>query len=159
MNKVYLSLGSNQGERLLWLEQAMHMLEDQAGKIITRSPVYVSKAWGLEAQPDFLNMALLLDTAKDPRQLLHIIRTIEEALGRQRHIKWGPRTLDIDILFFNDDVIASPELTVPHPFIQDRAFVLTPMADIAPGFIHPVLHKTIAALLTECTDLLAVTPL
>lgn len=156
MNEAYLSLGSNEGDRVVWLQKALELLAATCGEIVKLSSVYETAAWGLGTQPDFLNMAVLIHTDKTPEELLHDIHHIETALGRQRNIKWGPRTLDIDILLYNHEIIETPELKVPHPFLHERLFTLIPLAEIAPGYIHPQLHLTISALLTTCPDRLEV---
>lgn len=132
-------------------------MEQTVGNIIAKSSLYETAAWGLEEQPDFLNMAICIETALSPQELLVAIQQVELNLGRQRTLKWGQRTLDIDILFYNRDVINDPQLTIPHPLLQERRFALTPLADIAPAFIHPILNKTIAQLLEDCTDPLPAT--
>lgn len=156
MNNVYLSLGSNRGNRQLLLEQAMELIEKKAGTIARRSSFYETSPWGLENQPDFLNMCLLLHTRIVSIDLLRVLQDIEYQLYRERIRKWGPRTVDIDILLYNDQVIVEPGLTVPHPYLQQRRFVLVPLAEIAPGVIHPVLNNTIDELLEHCPDPLPV---
>lgn len=156
MNRAYLSLGSNEGDRLQWLNKALDMLGEACGIIVKKSSVYETAAWGITEQAAFLNMAVLLHTPLTPTGLLESILQIETKLGRQRSVKWGPRTLDIDILLFNNEIINMPSLSVPHPFLQDRRFTLQPLAEIAPEYVHPMLHKTIAALLSECVDPLEV---
>lgn len=152
MNKAYLSLGSNEGDREQWLQQALALIGSRCGTVVKTSPIYQTAAWGNNDQPDFLNMVLQLETTMNELQLLNAILDIEISLGRRRTVKWGPRTIDIDLLFYNDEVIHVPGLTVPHPFIHERRFILAPLADIAPQHVHPILHKTIAQLLTECKD-------
>jgi 2-amino-4-hydroxy-6-hydroxymethyldihydropteridine diphosphokinase len=159
MNRIYLSLGSNEGDRIEWLNLCLQMLAKRCGNIIATSGIYETAAWGLPDQPDFLNMAVCLETTLNAIETLSEIRFIEETLKRQRTIKWGQRTLDIDILFFNDEMINTPELHIPHPHLQDRRFVLVPLNDIAADLVHPVLKKTIAQLLTECPDPLPVNKL
>jgi len=154
MNTVYLLLGSNEGDRTDWLNRAIEQLQDTCGPVTKRSAIYETAAWGIEDQPSFLNMALCIDTELQPLALLKQINTIEANLGRQRTLKWGQRTLDIDILFFNNDIIDLPELKVPHPEIQNRRFALVPMHEIAAELIHPANHKTITELLKECKDTL-----
>ncbi|MDR3681733.1 MAG: 2-amino-4-hydroxy-6-hydroxymethyldihydropteridine diphosphokinase [Flavipsychrobacter sp.] len=156
MNKVYLLLGSNAGNREVLLQEAANQIADNCGKIVVESSTYQTAAWGMENQEAFLNKVLQINTQLQAEILLKNLQTIENNLGRQREVLWGPRTLDIDILFFNHEVISLPDLKVPHPFLQKRRFTLVPMAEIAPAMVHPVLHKTIAELLEECTDTLEV---
>ena len=156
MNKAYLSLGSNEGDRVQWMEKAMWLLTVKSGTIVNQSSVYETAAWGLNTQPDFLNMVIVLETTKNAHELLKDILEAETTLGRHRTVKWGPRTIDIDILFYDDEIIDTPELVVPHPYLQERRFILIPMAEIAPKLQHPKLQKTIAQLLEECEDELEV---
>ncbi|HTQ27368.1 MAG TPA: 2-amino-4-hydroxy-6-hydroxymethyldihydropteridine diphosphokinase [Puia sp.] len=152
MNKVYLLMGGNEGNSHAYLEEAAANIRRQCGEIMQRSSVYVTAAWGKKDQPDFLNQALLLYTLLDPPALLATLLNIEEKMGRKRREKFGPRVIDIDILFFNQSVVDLPQLKIPHPEIQHRRFALTPMAELAPDLEHPVLHKTIRQLLLECGD-------
>lgn len=152
MNEVYLLTGGNMGDRLLNLQQAYLKIEKQAGTILKKSAVYETAAWGLTAQNAFLNQVLLLSTSSGAQELLQILLSIEQQSGRKRVIKMGPRVIDIDILFFNNEIISTANLTVPHPQIANRRFVLTPLNEIAPGFVHPVLQKTITQLLEMCQD-------
>jgi 2-amino-4-hydroxy-6-hydroxymethyldihydropteridine diphosphokinase len=156
MQEAYLLLGSNQGDRLQWLQQAICMLALLCGNLLQKSSVYETAPWGLEAQPHFLNLALLLETDKSPEALLESLQDIEEMLGRRRAELWGPRTLDIDILTYGNEVMHTEKLTIPHLFLHKRRFALAPLAEIAPNFVHPQLHKTIATLLAECSDPLSV---
>lgn len=156
MNKAYLLLGSNEGDRKRWLHEAIKSLGKEAGIIVQQSHMYETAAWGLEDQPDFLNMAVCLHTGLSDAALLTVVNSIEEQLGRQRAVKWGQRTLDIDILFYNDEIINSHNLEIPHPYLQERRFALAPLNEIAPGFVHPVFQKTVSALLEECPDKLEV---
>jgi 2-amino-4-hydroxy-6-hydroxymethyldihydropteridine diphosphokinase len=156
MNKAYLLTGGNLGNRAENLQMAANYIEQYCGKILFRSAVYETAAWGLEDQPDFYNQVLLLHTSLSAQELIKVLLTIENKMGRKRSVKMGPRTIDIDILLFNDDIIKEPDLIIPHPRMQDRRFVLLPLAEIAPDFIHPVFHKKIIQLLEECTDSLNV---
>lgn len=156
MNNTYLSLGSNEGNRKQWFKNAIELLHEKCGPVKARSSVYETAAWGITTQPDFLNMSVELATTLTPIELLSEIHIIETALGRQRTIKWGPRTLDIDILLYESEVISFPGLIIPHPFMQERRFTLAPLAEIAPDYVHPVLNKTMNELLAECPDKLPV---
>lgn len=156
MNKAYLLLGSNEGDRIGWFNKAIDILGNTAGNIIAKSSLYETEAWGKEDQPDFLNMAICIETELEAEKLLETILETEENLGRHRTVKWGQRTIDIDILFYNNDIINSSQLTVPHPFIQERRFALVPLNEIASRLIHPQLQKSINILLNECPDKLEV---
>jgi 2-amino-4-hydroxy-6-hydroxymethyldihydropteridine diphosphokinase len=156
MNKVFLLIGGNIGDRLQNLHQAIDGLSAVCGPIIQQSAVYETAAWGITDQAAFLNQALLLTTSLPPQELITTILSVEEEMGRRRMEKFGPRVIDIDILFFNDDIINEPNLIVPHPQLQNRRFALAPMHEIAPELVHPVLNKTIAQLLAECKDELPV---
>jgi len=152
MNQAYLLTGGNEGNRLSHLLQAITNIEKYCGEITVRSSLYESAAWGKTDQPDFLNQTLLLQTRLTAQNLMRTILDIEKKMGRKRVRQYGPRTIDIDILFFNDEIIDEPSLIIPHPQIQNRRFTLVPMNEIAPGLIHPVLHKSIHRLLQECAD-------
>lgn len=157
MNTAYLLLGGNEGDRLQWLNTAIEMIDKDCGEVTKKSAFYETAAWGLEEQPAFLNMALCLQTKLSATDLLKATNNIENILGRQRTVKWGQRTLDIDILFFNDELINLPELKVPHPQLENRRFALIPLNEIAPKQVHPVSGKKVEQLLQECTDKLEVT--
>lgn len=156
MNIAYLLTGGNMGDRPENLRLAVRAIEERAGHIQQSSGLYQTAAWGKTDQPDFLNQALCLHTPLDAHQLLHELLTIEKELGRVRLEKYGARLIDIDIIFFNNAIISEPHLKLPHPFMQERRFVLAPMAEIAPKLIHPVLNKTVAELLAICPDKLQV---
>jgi 2-amino-4-hydroxy-6-hydroxymethyldihydropteridine diphosphokinase len=152
MINVYLLLGSNLGNRLAYLQQAARQINERAGHIVTQSDVYETQSWGNTTVPDYLNQVLLIQTSLLPHDLLQELLKIELELGRERHEKWGARTMDIDILFYNSDTINDADLTVPHPELHNRRFTLEPLAEIAPDFIHPVLNKTINSLKIELND-------
>lgn len=156
MNKVFLLIGGNMGHRLQNLHQAVSLLAAACGPVIQQSAVYETAAWGKTDQAAFLNQALLLTTSLSAGDLITTILSVEEKMGRRRLERFGPRLIDIDMLFYNDDIIDAPNLTIPHPEMQNRRFVLVPLNEIAPSFVHPVFHKTVAELLKECPDELEV---
>jgi 2-amino-4-hydroxy-6-hydroxymethyldihydropteridine diphosphokinase len=156
MNKTYLLTGGNEGDRSLHMQQARTNIELICGQILQASSLFETAPWGNTEQPDFINQVLLVQTLLEPRALLQAILSIEVQGGRIRTIKNAPRTIDIDILFYNSLVIDEPGLCIPHPRISERRFVLEPLNEISPGFVHPVFGKTISRLLLECTDELAV---
>ena len=149
MPTAYLSTGSNMGNRAEMLEKANVLLEKKAGRLLALSKVVETPAWGKTDQPDFLNQVVKLETSLSPQELLNVILGIEKQLGRNRVEKWGPRSIDIDILFYDYEIIDEPGLQIPHPWMHERLFVLEPMCEIAPDFVHPVLNKTIAKLLEK----------
>lgn len=150
MTKVYLSLGSNLGARISIISETLErLLSLPESKVIGLSEFYETPAWGKEDQPDFINLCCELETALSAQDLLTYCQQIEQDLGRERKEKWGPRTIDIDILFFGQEVVNEENLVVPHPYIQERAFVLQPLSDIAPDFVHPVLNQSIKDLLAK----------
>lgn len=158
MHSVYLLTGSNQGDRAAQLNRVLEELSGQAGEVILVSQVYETEAWGVEGLPAHFNQAVLLETALEPLDLLEVLQQIENKLGRVRQERWGVRAVDIDIIYFDDKIINLPQLVVPHPLMQQRNFVLVPLAEIAPDHIHPVFQKTNAVLLQESPDTLNAVP-
>jgi len=154
--RIFLLLGSNQGDPLRNLGDAAANIENDVGRILDRSALYKSGAWGMEAQPDFFNQVLNIASTFSPDVLLKKLLAIEEKMGRVRVKKWGPRLIDIDILFYGDEVIETPSLHIPHPGIPQRRFTLVPLVEIAPDLVHPVSGKTMRELLAECEDTLKV---
>jgi 2-amino-4-hydroxy-6-hydroxymethyldihydropteridine diphosphokinase len=156
MNKAYLLTGGNMGDRTGKLLEAKKNIATYCGTILMESSLYETAAWGKADQPDFLNQVLYLQTSLSAVALMKEILLIEEIMGRTRTEKYGSRTIDIDILFYNDEIIREPGLIIPHPEIQNRRFVLVPLQEIAPGLVHPVLLKSISTLLKDCGDKLDV---
>jgi 2-amino-4-hydroxy-6-hydroxymethyldihydropteridine diphosphokinase len=148
MPTVYLALGSNLGDRPAALQAAITALPPKV-QVLAESPVYETPPWGVPDQPSFLNMVIEGKTSLSPRKLLAHVKAIELQLGRVPSIRFGPRKIDIDILFYDDRIIETPELIVPHPRLQERAFVLVPLADLAPGLVHPLLGCQVRELLAE----------
>ncbi len=149
---IYIGLGTNLGNRVLNLHTCKLFLEASVGSIKAQSAIYETKAWGIEGQPDFLNQVVGIATTLTPQQVLDTILAIEDAMGRVRERKWYTRLIDIDLLLYGSLVIKEVNLTVPHPYIQDRNFVLRPLAEIAGDTIHPVLKRSIKELETACLD-------
>ena len=156
MVKVYLLLGSNLGDRLFLLKQAAGYIETQAGTIVQYSSIYETKSWGKTDEPDYLNQVLLINTMLQPYELLAKLLEIELLLGRKREEKWGSRTMDIDILFYDEMIINELGLTIPHPQLHNRRFTLEPLVELAPDFIHPVLQKALKKLKDDLQDELQV---
>jgi 2-amino-4-hydroxy-6-hydroxymethyldihydropteridine diphosphokinase len=157
MSEIYLSLGTNLGDRLANLRAALKALPP---KVIVgaESKIYETPAWGFEDQPAFLNMAIRGRTNLEPEPLLKDLKQLETRLGRTPSFRWGPRLIDIDLLFYEALVLDTPSLVIPHPRLHERAFVLAPLADIAPDLIHPALGKTVRQLL-EGVEKVGIVPL
>ncbi len=156
MNGIYLIIGGNIGNRAENLSICREMIANEIGPLQQSSSLYETASWGNENEAAYLNQVLFLQTNKSAGETLICCLSIEKKMGRVRQIKWESRLIDIDILFFNQDIIYEPNLKIPHPHIQKRKFVLIPLNEIASGFIHPVLHKKISQLLHECDDKLEV---
>ncbi|MDB5203619.1 MAG: sulD [Ferruginibacter sp.] len=156
MNRAYLLLGGNLGNPEKNLAFARKFIADAAGTISRESCLYQTAAWGDQDQPDFLNQVLLLQTSLSAEALLAKLLAIEHQLGRVRTQKNAARIIDIDILYFNGEVIHQPNLTIPHPAIAERRFALVPLVEISPDYVHPVLLETNSELLEKCTDQLDV---
>jgi 2-amino-4-hydroxy-6-hydroxymethyldihydropteridine diphosphokinase len=153
---VCILLGSNLGDRLHYLHEAENKIAIEAGSIKAKSSFYETAAWGNQLQPSFLNRVIIIDTLLDPENLLQQLLDIESSLGRKREKKWEPRTIDLDILFYDQLIVENHFITIPHPRIADRKFTLMPLNELIPEFEHPVLKKKIRMLLHECKDDLSV---
>lgn len=144
---AYLSIGSNVGDREEYVEQALFLLDKNPNvEMLKHSQSYETEPEGGGDQPSFINAAVAVKTKLDPYKLLELCQEIEATLGREREIEWGPRTIDLDILLYGDEIISDDKLSVPHPLMHERMFVLKPLREIAPQVMHPILEKSIAAL-------------
>lgn len=155
MNKrpiVYLLLGTNIGDRKAHLQKARKLIKETTGNIMKCSSLYETEPWGLKDQPPFYNQVVVIRTNRRPGELMKELLEIEREMGRVRTIRNAARIIDIDILFYGDDVIKEDSLQIPHKEIQNRRFALLPMHEIAPDLVHPVLQKPIHQLLQECPD-------
>ncbi|MBU0697420.1 MAG: 2-amino-4-hydroxy-6-hydroxymethyldihydropteridine diphosphokinase [Bacteroidetes bacterium] len=159
MSRVFLSIGGNLGDRFENFNLTLANISEHIGIIKKQSSIYETKAWGKENQPDYLNMVLEVETIFLPEKLLKMTQQIEINLGRVRYEKWDARTIDIDILFYDNEIVNLDYLKIPHPLINIRKFVLLPMLEIAADFIHPVLNQSIKNMYLSCTDDLAVNKL
>ena len=153
---IFLLLGSNLGDRFKNLMTAWDGIAREIGTVIATSAVYETEPWGKTNQPGFLNQAIQLESRWSPAELLEKILGLEKKMGRVRGEKWGERIIDIDIIYFGDQCIDTGELVIPHPRLSERRFVLVPLVEISPEFVHPVSGKSNAMLLGECKDSLEV---
>lgn len=151
MDNVFISLGSNIGDRIGYCRKAIESMREFS-EIVEVSSLYETEPVGKEDQPNFINCAVQIRTELSPHQLLTKLNMIEETLGRVRDEKWGPRTIDLDIIFYNELVINDSDLTIPHPRAHLRRFVLDPIYEISPDYLHPMLNQTVSVLIKECKD-------
>lgn len=157
IQRAYLLLGSNLGNREQYLEDALNLITKKIGDIAVKSAVYETAAWGKTDQPSFLNLAIAVDTTLNPEELLKEVLNIELLLGRTREEKWGARFIDIDIILYGNEVIdLGQKLQIPHPEMQNRKFVMQPLVEIAPNIIHPLLNKRMTEILSTLVDTLSV---
>ena len=145
---VYIALGTNLGERLNNLRAAIEAMAPEVS-VLAESHIYETPPWGYEDQPAFLNMVVKAETGLEPEALLNFLKQLEVQLGREQNFRWGPRLIDLDILFYDDLILDTPPLVIPHPRLHERAFVLVPLADVAPDLIHPVFQRSVNDLLVE----------
>ncbi len=148
MSLIYIAIGTNLGDRLANLRTAIESFAPEL-RVIRKSTIYETPPWGYTEQPAFLNMVVEAETSLEPRALLLYLKKREDELGRVKNFRNGPRQIDLDILFYDDLVLDEKKLTIPHPRLHERGFVLVPLADIAPKFEHPVLEKTIVEFLQD----------
>lgn len=156
-NQAYISLGGNIGNTQEIFQKALEEIYQHIGKITKKSSLYQTAAWGNTQQNDFINQVICINTLSSAHDLLDSLLTIEIKLDRVREEIWGPRTLDLDILYFNQEIIESPTLIVPHQRIKERKFILIPMNEIASDHVDPLSNQPVAQLLANCIDELAVT--
>ena len=152
MNQIFLLLGSNLGNKRAVLEQTANIIGFRVGKIFASSSFFKTEPWGNTDQPSFVNQVIGVASLLGAKDLLDVCKKIEKEMGRETNEKWGPRLIDIDIVFFGNDIIESDALSIPHPQLHLRRFTLEPFHEIAPELVHPIFKKTISELLFECTD-------
>lgn len=154
MNVAYLCLGGNLGDREALLKAAIEEIKKRVGEVSAISSTYETEAWGVTNQQAYLNVCVEVNTDQSAEELITSLLSIESDLGRKRDVyhTYEPRTIDLDILFFNDEILELNHLVVPHPRLHLRKFVLIPLNDIAPNYVHPIFQKTITELLNECQD-------
>jgi len=156
IHHAYLLIGGNLGDRAAQLAEAKAWIGQLCGRVLRSSSLYETAAWGMEDQPDFLNQVLEVETALPPRQLLVSILEVEAKMGRTRGVRYGPRTIDIDILLYGDEVLEEEDLLIPHPRLADRRFALEPLHELVPELLHPCTGQRVRTMLASCADPLAV---
>ena len=150
--KAILLLGSNLGDRQLFLQTAVQQIENEAGQVLTVSNIYETAPWGTDSQNGYLNQAICVETSSTTFELLALLQKIEIDLGRTRNIRWEDRVIDIDILLYENEIISTPMLKIPHPEMQNRRFALVPVCEIASNWVHPILLTDIKTILAKCKD-------
>ncbi|SFD29603.1 2-amino-4-hydroxy-6-hydroxymethyldihydropteridine diphosphokinase [Spirosoma endophyticum] len=149
---TFLLLGANLGDRVQTLRRAVELITERVGAVFRQSGLYETAPWGVADQPSYLNQVVAVETTLEPYVVLGQTQAIEQELGRVRLEKWGARVIDIDILYYDQLILQTDTLTIPHPYLHQRRFTLVPLTEIAPDFVHPVLLKTNLELLAECED-------
>jgi 2-amino-4-hydroxy-6-hydroxymethyldihydropteridine diphosphokinase len=151
---IYLGIGSNSSDKGVKINEALKLLEEKIGIIVAKSHIYETEPWGFECNDNFLNMAVEINTNLTPEEILLSCKNIEKSLGREKSTKnkYDSRTIDLDILFYKNEIIKTSAMVIPHASIEKRLFVLLPLNDIAPHYVHPVLKENITTLLQKCTD-------
>ncbi|AZQ62077.1 2-amino-4-hydroxy-6-hydroxymethyldihydropteridine diphosphokinase [Flammeovirga pectinis] len=155
-NQIVLLLGANLGDKLATLNNAVREIHDSVGEIVKSSKIYETAAWGKEDQPSYYNQVVVCKSNLSSKDLILLTQEIENKLGRVRKEKWGARIIDIDILFYSNEIISTDNLNVPHPWLHKRRFTLEPLTEILPNFIHPILNQSCSDLLLQCDDPLPV---
>lgn len=150
LQKVYIAIGSNLGHRAENCKRAVELIGRlKETEVVGRSSLYETEPWGVAGQPGFINAVVEVRTTIEPEDLLRALKSIEAGMGRKKGVRWGPRVIDLDIIFYGDMVVEKDGLAIPHPGLHERAFVLVPLNEIAPDFIHPVLKKTVSELMAR----------
>jgi 2-amino-4-hydroxy-6-hydroxymethyldihydropteridine diphosphokinase len=149
IQNIFLLLGSNVGDRHTHLDTARRLIDQKAGPVLFHSEIYETAPWGKTDQAAFLNQALQIETDLGPFDLLIMLKEIEKEVGRRETEKWGPRIIDIDILFYGHEVVDHPDLKVPHPYLSERKFALEPLAELAADFVHPISHLSVQEMLEK----------
>ncbi|MDI6744255.1 MAG: 2-amino-4-hydroxy-6-hydroxymethyldihydropteridine diphosphokinase [Thermodesulfovibrionales bacterium] len=147
MSIAYINIGSNLGEREENCRKAIKLLKENGIAVKKHSSMYETEPWGVKDQPKFINMAIEVETDKKPEELLRVLKEIEKEIGRTETVKWGPRAVDLDIIFYDNLILKTDNLEIPHPLLQERDFVLKPLSEIAPDKKHPVKGKTVKEIL------------
>ena len=153
MNTVYLQLGSNIGERDSLLRDAMLFIQKEVRSVTKTSKIYESSPWGVDGQKNYLNQILMIESELSAQHVLAEVLNIEDKIGRKRIEKWGERLIDIDIIFYNHEIIETPKLCIPHKHMHERKFVLIPLNEIARDYIHPKYNMKVSELLQKCNDI------
>ncbi|MBF0464569.1 MAG: 2-amino-4-hydroxy-6-hydroxymethyldihydropteridine diphosphokinase [Nitrospirae bacterium] len=145
----FISIGSNIGDRKANCTRAVQLLNSNDIVVKAVSGMYETKPWGVTSQPDFINMCVEIETTLQPTELLAVLKEIEKIMGRKESARWGPRVIDLDIVFYGQEIINTQNLQIPHPHMHERDFVLIPLSELAPRMLHPVLNKTVEELLRQ----------